>query len=53
MSLLFFSKIDSLFSVIGIVIVFTLQLSGSGRVEICISLPRFTEDELDIEVTDD
>ena len=33
-------------------VVVTVQLNGSGRAEISMTLPDFPEKELDIEVTD-
>ena len=48
LNLLFFSNTDSLFSVIGVDVVFTVQLNVSGRAEICMTLPDFVEEELDI-----
>ena len=39
-------------SVIGTATVFTVRLKGSGRAEIGMIIPDFTEEELDIEITD-
>ena len=44
----FFSNIDSPSYVITIAAVFTVQLNGSGRPEICMTLPDFAEEELDL-----
>ena len=41
------------FYVIGTATGFIIQLNGSGRAEISISLPNFKEHELVIEVIDD
>ena len=51
LNILFLSKIDSTFSMIGTDSIFTVQLNGSGRVEIDTILPDFAEEELDIEFT--
>ena len=48
LNLLFLSKTDSTFSMIGTDSVFTVQLNGSGRVEIDMTLPDFAEEELDL-----
>ena len=48
LNLLFLSKIDSTFTMIGIYSAFTVQLNGSGRAEIDITLPDFAGEELDI-----
>ena len=48
LSLLFFSKVDSPFYVITISAVSTVQLNGSGRSEIDMTLPDFAREELDI-----
>jgi len=45
---LFFSKIDSPFFVIGVDTVFLVQLNGSGRTEIDMTLTDFVEKELDL-----
>ena len=45
--LLFFSNIDSPFSMIGTDGVFTVQFNGSGRAEIGMTLPDSAREELD------
>ena len=48
LSLLFFSNTDSPFSMIGVDAVSTVQLNGSGRAEICMTLSDFAEEEVDL-----
>ena len=48
LSLLFFSNIDSSFAMIGVDAVFTVELNGSGPAEICMTLPDFAEEELEL-----
>ena len=48
LSLLFFSNTDSPFYVITIAAVFTIHLNGTIRAEICMTLPDFAEEELDL-----
>ena len=48
LNLLFLSKTDSIFFMIETDSVFAVQLSGSERAEIGMSLPDFAEEELDI-----
>ena len=48
LSVLFFSNTDSLFFVIGTDAVFTVQLNGSGRAEIGMTLPDFEGEELQL-----
>ena len=50
--LLFFLKNRLTIFVIGKATIFTVQLNGSGRADIDMSLPNFAGEELDIEVTD-
>ena len=46
--LLFFLNTKAPISMIGVDTVFTVHLSGSGRAEICMTLPDFAEEELDL-----
>ena len=48
LSLLFLSNTDSPFSMIGADAVLTVQLNGTGRTGICMTLPDFEGEELDI-----
>ena len=48
LNLLFLSKTDSSFYVIAIYAVITVQLNGTGRAGICMTLPDFEGEELDI-----
>ena len=48
LSVLFFSKIDSSFSLIGVAAVFTLQFNSNRRAEIGKSISGFAKEELDI-----
>ena len=48
LNLLFLSKADSTFTIIGADFVFTIQLNGSGRAEIDMILSDFAGEELDI-----
>ena len=48
LSLLFLSNTDSPFSMIGADAVLTVQLNGSGRAVICMTLPDFDEEEVDL-----
>jgi len=52
LNLLFCSKPESHFFMIKTYAVFTVQLNGSGRAEIGMTLPDYAKEELDIEVTD-
>ena len=47
LNMLFLSKTDSTISVIGTDAVFAIQLNGSGKAEIDMTLPNFAEEELE------
>ena len=48
LNLLFFSNTDSPFYVITMPAVFTVQLNGTGRAEICMTLPDLADEDLDL-----
>ena len=52
LNLLFFSKSDSPFFVIGIAVKSTVQLNGSRTADIILTLPDFVEEQLDLKVID-
>ena len=48
LSLLFLSNTDSPFSMIGVDDILTVQLNGSGRAVICMTLPDLADEDLDL-----